>query len=190
MHRTRRMSDVAGSVLPGSRRGFTLIEAALVTVIVGVGVLAIVQAEQAYIQQNNVAQRMGTALLLANEIREMTMGMPQRDPISGAGNWGPEAGENSVADFDDLDDLDGAAGAGTTYAPPISALRQNFANLPGWSQAVTVENVLDGDVSSAAAAPDGSTSVMRVTCRVLYQRPGTDQPAEITRLTWLRSGTP
>lgn len=169
-------------------RGFTLIEAALVTVIVGVGVLSIVQAEQAYHQQNDLSGRMGTALLLANEIRELTMGLPQRDPISGGAAWGPEAGENSVADYDDLDDFDGANGAGTTFSPPIDALRQSLSNLPGWSQIVTVQNVLDGNVSSAVVAPDGSTSMMRITCRVLYQAPGQASATEITRLTWLRAG--
>ena len=56
--------------------GFTLIEAALTTVIIGTGVLAIVGAQQAYHQKNAWAQRTGTAMLLANEIREMTMPLP------------------------------------------------------------------------------------------------------------------
>ena len=187
----RRLSPVPSSAfrVPSSlRRGFTLIEAALVTVIVGVGVLSIVQAEQAYHQQNDIAGRMGTALLLANEIRELTMGLPQRDPIGGASHWGPESGELTVADYDDLDDFDGSQGTGTTISPPINALRQPLTNMTGWSQVVTVENVLDGNVSSSTAAPDGSTSVMRITCRVLYQQPGKPVATEITRLTWLRSG--
>jgi len=45
------------TVLRTSRRakGFTLMEAALTTVIVGVGVLSIVEAQQAYHQKNDWA---------------------------------------------------------------------------------------------------------------------------------------
>lgn len=166
--------------------GFTLIETALVTVIVGVGVLAIVQAQQAYHQQNNYSQHIGTALLLANEIRELTLSMPQHDPIGGPNNWGPETGETSIATYDDLDDFDGA-GTGVTFDPPIDAQRQAVPNMTGWSQVVTVENVLPNDLSGAAA-PDLSTDTVRMTCRVLYQSPIDQAPSEITRLTWVRAG--
>lgn len=166
--------------------GFTLIETALVTVIVGVGVLAIVQAQQAYHQQNNYSQHIGTALLLANEIRELTLSMPQHDPIDGPNNWGPETGEGAVAAYDDLDDFDGN-GTGTTFDPPIDAQRQTVPNMTGWSQVVTVENVLPNDLSGTAA-PDLSTDTVRMTCRVLYQSPIDQAPSEITRLTWIRAG--
>jgi len=169
--------------------GFTLIETALVTVIVGVGVLAIVQAQQAYHQQNHYSQNIGTALLLANEIRELTLNMPQHDPIGGPNNWGPESNETSVANYDDLDDFDGASGAGETFDPPIDAQRNTVPDMPGWSQHVIVENVLENDLSGSAA-PDQSTDTVRITCRVLYQSPQDQAPSEVTRLTWVRAGGP
>ena len=103
------------------RRAFTLIEASLATVIVGVGVLAIVEAQQAFLQKNAWSTHTSTAMFLANEIREMTRNMPRHDAFSGGvyfldptahtgfRGWGPEPDEVSALDFDDLDDFDGVA---------------------------------------------------------------------------------
>ena len=165
---------------------FTLIETALAMVIISTGVLAIMAAEQAYHQNNAWSQRVGTALLLANEIRELTVNLPRYDPITGDATWGPEANEATVDEFDDLDDFDGPLGEGTVYSPPIDANRQNIPNMERWTQVVTVENVLENMVNGAAA-PDNSTNVLRITCRVLFQTPDMSEPSEITQLTWYRA---
>ena len=170
------------------QRGFTLIEASLVTVIVGVGVLAIVSAQQAYHQQNDISTRMGTALLLANEMRELTLGLPQHSPISGTATFGPEANETNPTQYDDLDDFAGTNGKGTTITPPMNSLRQTIPNMTGWSQVVTVENVLPNFLNATTPAPQGSTDTLRITCAVLYQPPGAKAPYEVTRLTWVRAG--
>lgn len=162
-------------------------EAALVTVIVGVGVLAIVAAQQAYHIENAWSQRVGTALLLANELRELTMSLPPHDPITGTQYWGPEPNEPGLEQFDDLDDFDGADGLGIAFAPPIDALRQNVPNMNGWSQRIVVENVLPSFVSAENPAPDGTTDLLRITVRVMYQSPQDAEPREVTRLTWVHS---
>lgn len=172
--------------------GFTLIEAALTTVIVGTGVLAIVAAQQAYHLKNEWAQRTGTAMLLANEIRELTLTLPVHDPITGANHLGPEPDETSVADYDDVDDFAGPVsgsgyGAGTTFSPPINALRQPLSDLEGWSQVVKVVNVLTDNISVSddMAQPLGTTDLVRVTVRVMHQGPHQDEPSLVTQLTWL-----
>ena len=58
-------------------RGFTLVEAALATVIIGTGVLAIVFAQQTFHAQNGWAMRAATGMRLASEIREMTFNLPR-----------------------------------------------------------------------------------------------------------------
>jgi hypothetical protein len=167
----------------GSRKsGFTLIETALAVVIVGTGVLAILAAQQAYHQHNMWSQRIGTALLLANEMRELTMNMPRFDPITGEDTFGPEGNEPTVMQYDDLDDFHGA-----TFSPPIDAHRLTIPNMDRWTQVVTVENVLPNMVNGTAV-PNNSTDVVRITCRVLYQSPTMNEPLEITRLTWIRAG--
>ena len=86
-----------------ARRGFTLIETALATIIVGVGVVAIVSAQQAFHIKNNWSTHASTATLLGNEIREMTLNLPRHDPVTGQAYWGSEPNETWVGDFDDID---------------------------------------------------------------------------------------
>ncbi len=171
--------------------GFTLIEAALATVIVSTGVLSILAAQQAYHRKNNWANHSGTAMLLANEIRELTYGMPMHDPITGASNFGPESGETNVKLFDDLDDFAGVItngrGAGTTFSPPINALRETIPGMTGWSQHVKVENVLEDNisVSSQNTMAIGSTNLMRITVTVFYQSPVDEEPQVMGTLMWV-----
>lgn len=102
------------------RSGFTLLETAMATIIIGVGVLAILEAQQAFHKSNSWSSQAATATLLANEIREMTRKLPRHDPVTGLmlvdnggsttlSGWGPEPGEVLVTDFDDIDDFDGLA---------------------------------------------------------------------------------
>ena len=99
--------------------GFTLIETSMATVIIGVGVVAMVDAQSAFIISNQWSSHAASATFLANEIREFVRSMPKHDPVNGLtliddgnGNsilsgWGVDAGEVVVTDFDDIDDFDG-----------------------------------------------------------------------------------
>lgn len=173
--------------------GFTLIEAALTVVIISTGVLAIMSAQQAFHKKNDWAQRSGTALLLANELRELTKTLPKHDPFTNTETLGPEPNENGVADFDDVDDFAGVVtagvGAGTTFNPPINALRQEIPDMERWTQQVTVANVLQDNISSTFTQPIGTTDLMRVTVTVLYESPtDTNQghgPSPVTTLSWI-----
>jgi hypothetical protein len=172
------------------RRGFTLIEATLTTVIVGTGVLAIVAAQQAYHIKNDWAQRAATGLLLANELREMTLTLPMHDPFTGTSSVGPEANELTVDDYDDLDDFAGPVdvngfGAGLTFNPPINALRLPIADLPGWTQQIEVTSVLPDNISSTFTQPLATTDLARVSVSVRYQGPNDTAPLTITTLTWV-----
>ena len=128
------------------RGGFTLIETALATVIVGVGVLAMVSAQQAFHQKNAWSTHASIATALGNEIRELTWSLPQHDPVTGDAFWGPEGdNETWVGDFDDLDDFDGA-GDGLIFSAtlnngPINARREIIPNMAGWSQTIRVFNL-------------------------------------------------
>lgn len=183
-----------------SRSGFTLIEAALTMVIVGVGVLAMVSAQQAYHQKNDWAQRTGTAQMLANEVRELTLTLPHHDPITGDANLGPESNEVSttpdpqvdVANYDDLDDFAGAVtgagyGGGVTFNPPINGLRLDIEGLDQWSQVVTVENVFPDNLVAGPSdiQPLGSTDMMRVSVAINYQLNDTAPIDTITTMTWI-----
>ena len=171
--------------------GFTLIETALATVIVSTGVLSIMAAQQAYHRKNDWAQRTGAALLLANELRELTLPLPMHDPITGSANMGPEVDEINAGDYDDLDDFAGVVtigqGAGITFEPPINALSLPIDDLDGWSQHIDVHNVLPQNisVSDELTQPLGTTDMMRINVTVFYQGPQDDQPIAMTTLTWV-----
>ena len=169
--------------------GFTLIEAALTMVIVGTGILAMVSAQQAYHIKNDWAQRTGTAQLLANELREMTLALPHHDPITGSATLGPESNEPGVADWDDLDDfagtVSGGYATGVTFNPPINGLRQEVPDLNRWAQVVTIENVLPENIKAATAQPLGSTDMIRMTVTVTYHEPGDSTAQPVTELTWV-----
>jgi hypothetical protein len=169
-----------------SRSGFTLIETALATIIVGVGVLSIVAAQQAFHRQNTWSTNAGVAAYLGNEIREMTLNLPRHDPVTGTAFWGPEPNEPGLGDYDDVDDFDGA-GNGTIFSAalgngPINAQRQVITNMPGWAQSVTVRNVNPQDITAAGA--DGSSKMMRVEVVITNHGPQDNQPVEITRVSW------
>ena len=138
-------------------------------VIIGVGILAYVDAQSAFTQNNTWSSHSGTATLLANEIREMVRRLPRHDAVTGlyiegtgAGatlrGWGLESGEIVSTDIDDIDDLDGAVfGLGGTFPGPIDAFGNMIPaidddgnirsdegvvrSLEGWTQRVTVTKV-------------------------------------------------
>lgn len=199
-----RREPIPASAEPGNRcaprrrraAGFTLIEAALTTVIVGTGVLAIVAAQQAYHQKNAWSQRTGTAMLLANEIREMTWSMPLTDPQGGEVRG---AEESSVSLFDDLLDfagtIDGAGfGSGVTfgangdYPGPINAMRGVIPEMSRWSQHIRIASVQPDNIGADFGDTIGLVSdpeMLRVTVTVSYQEPQADQPEPVTTLTWV-----
>ena len=97
-------------------RGFTLIEAAIATMIVGSGIVAVMGAQRAFHLQNEWAAEAATAQQLGAEMRELMLGLPQRDPVTNDDLWGAEPDESGAGDFDDLDDFDGAASTRPTEA--------------------------------------------------------------------------
>ncbi len=170
-------------------QGFTLIEAALTTIIVGTGVLALVGAQQAYTVKNDYAVRANLGQMLANEIRELTANKPHHDPITGAANYGPEPGELAITDYDDLDDFAGAVtagfGTGLSFNPPINAAGVPIPNLDRWTQEVRVSNVDPTNISvtQANTLPIGTTDVMRVTVTMRY-RENNGTLTTVNTMTW------
>ena len=130
------------------------------TVIIGVGVVAMLQLLATGTVSNVEGTKMTTGMNFANSIHELTLSLNFSDPTTPT-NWGHETGE-TTATYDDIDDLDGK-----TFSPPIDARRVAQSNYTDWSQQVTVESV-DPDLLTATV-PDGTTPTARVTCKVLHK---------------------
>jgi prepilin-type N-terminal cleavage/methylation domain-containing protein len=168
-----------------SRRGFTLIEAMLTLVIVGVGFFSMLGLYAACSTQNRVSGNMTTAMLLANNVQEAMANATFNDPLSGKVVFGPEASE-TLATFDDVDDFDGQ-----NFTPPIDSMRQQIPELEKYSQAVTVVPVYPNRLSSNSdpdapeIADSTYTGAVRITVVVIYTgRPETAY--EAYRMSWIK----
>ena len=167
-------------------RGFTLAEAALTTVIVGLGILSMIELFANCTAQNSAAARMTTAMLLTSHIQEAMAGLPFNDPFTGSGHFGPEAGE-TLATYNDVDDFDGAR-----FNPPIDATRQSLPLQQQYTQVVSVMPVYTNQLSANTneSAPTISkstyTGAVRVRVKILYQRTPADPATEVYRADWIR----
>src|SRR5690606_180620 len=122
------------------RRGFTLIESAIVLVIVGVGTVATIQLLAAGTVANGDAHRLTTGINLARGVQEMTQSM-------------------SFAQVLALD--------GRTWSPPVDSMGQAQADFTGWQQDVAVTKV-DPNRLSLSLPSTTETPMARVTATVTY----------------------
>lgn len=174
------------------RRGFTLIETGLATVIVGLALVATFRLFAACTQQNSVSTRMTSAMMLAENVHEAMIGLLFNDPGTGSTTFGPEAGE-TLATYDDVDDFNGpVTGTGTMFNPPIDSQRNVLANLGKFTQHVTVWPVYlnNLETNSNPAAPDLPQTTyqgaLRIRVRILHQANPAEPPIELYRQSWIR----
>ncbi len=137
----------ARSVARRVRRGFTLIEAALVTVIIGIGVVGMLELLAVGTETNSDGTELTTAMNLANNIREISLGMDFYDPQDLADGsaekpktWNTK--EASVDLYDNVLDLDNCV-----FNPPLNGTREKMDAYGSWTQIVMVDSVLDEDIS-------------------------------------------
>jgi len=117
---------------PSRARGFTLIEASLASVIIGVGFLGMLQLLAAGTMTNLEGAETTTAVNLTKNIREMTL----------------------TQTYSQVSALN------RTYSPPIDSRGQTLNEFSNWQQTVSVQpvdpNRLTLDVSVPTQAPCGS----------------------------------
>jgi prepilin-type N-terminal cleavage/methylation domain-containing protein len=167
MNQTNRTNTAA-------RGGFTLIEAMIAMLIIGLTIAALVASTGAFSRTNAAGIDLSTAEFLIEEIREMTASLPIVDPTTGTATFGPEAGETGLAQCDDLDDFNGAS-----YCPPIDINRVAMANFANFTQQVQVRNVAVNNFSAVVA--NHSTNFYRVTVTILMNG------SALTSATWIRA---
>jgi len=163
------------------RPGFTLIEAALTTAIVGFGVMATMSLFAACARQNATATRMSAAMMLANNVQEATANLAFSDPIMGKSTFGPEGGE-TLSSFDDVDDFDGQS-----LNPPIDGLRGNISEMSQYTQVVSVDPVDPNQLTLTLPKTITNRSVLRIRTRIMYRRSPGEPAEEIYRTDWVRS---
>jgi hypothetical protein len=175
-----------------ARSGFTLTEALLATVIVGVGVLSSLNLFCACTESANKAAQATTGRTLAENVRESMAALAFCDPVSGATAWGPETGETSPTQYDDVDDYDGTDGKGTTFNPPIDGMRNPIPALAQYTQVVTIMPVNPNDPSAneneaSPTLPKGAyTGALRVRVRIYFQQTPASVKSLVFTESWVR----
>ncbi len=153
------MNAVAGNIKLRAAAGFTLIEAMIASILIGIAIVALMTGSGAFTMANGAGIDLSTAEFLLEEIKGLTAPLPVVDPETETAVFGAESGE-VLADYDDLDDFDGA-----TFSPPIDVSRQPLDNFSAFSQQVTVENVNASDFT--AVVGDHGSDFVRVTTTIL-----------------------
>jgi prepilin-type N-terminal cleavage/methylation domain-containing protein len=149
------------------RRGFTFIEVAVATVVIGLGMAGLVSMMGASGKVNSSATELTTAMNLANNIHELTERLLYTD-----GHWGKETGE-TISNCDSCDDLNGMApGSGsTTVVDCVGQPMPTVAGMDwsGWQQQISCALVDPTNVTQTIASTDTSVNnVMRITCTIVH----------------------
>jgi len=135
-------------------KGFSLVEVAVATAIVGVGIAALMTSISSGTIVNSSGQKLTQANFLAQEIREWTLRLPFKDPdVGDASNPPGPDGTNPqtfVDDFDDLYDINGL-----TFNPPRDGTGSPISNLAGWSQTLKL-SWRDGSNLRSTVSPGSS----------------------------------
>jgi type II secretory pathway pseudopilin PulG len=169
-------------------RGFTLIEAALATIIVGVGIVSTMELFAACSQQAVGANQTTTAMMLANNVHEAVVGLSFADPTFQHQYFGPEPGE-TLATYNDVDDFDGSK-----FNPPIDAQRNKIPSLSQYTQVVSVWPVYPNKLSANSTADTAKTpdipkttytGALRIRVRVMFQATPTATAEEVYEASWV-----
>jgi len=161
----------------------------MVTVIVGFAVLAMLQLLAAGSVTNSESAEMTTAVTLASNIRELSLGLPlydpDQDPKVAPRVWNSK--EASVQLYDNITDLDGNADTWNNpndpidgyqkFQPPIDGTRKSIAGLSNWAQYVKVETV-SPDNLRIVLPQDPDAEAARITVKV------TKDGVEVYRARW------
>lgn len=154
------------------KHGFTLIEALIAVLLVGLAIVSLVAANISFTKANGVGADLSTAEFLLEQVKELTAMLPVVDPETTTSVFGPE--EGGLAAYDDVDDFDSA-----NFSPPISTGRVVLNDFAAFSQQVTVENVSASNFEQVVA--DHGSDFIRVTVKVLLNS------KEISSASWIRA---
>ena len=163
-----------GGSIRGGRPGFLLIEAALTTIIIGVGVVALVQLLAVGTKNNDTSAQMTTAVNLANNIHEIMAGLPLYDPNYPT-TWNPNL--SSVSNYGGITEFDGG-----TFSPPLDNTRAAMSGYGAWSETITVQSLNEDNLGTTVT--DSTTqNAARVTVTVSHSG------AQVYQASWVAAAT-
>jgi len=148
---------------PCVRRGFTLMETGLATIIIGLSVMSVMELLAKGTISNYDGAQQTTAINLAKNIREMCLDLHFTDPVT-PNNWGLDAGESASnpSTINDLNDLDGLS-----FCPPLDSRKVPIAGWTDWTQSIVVHSVDPNRLT--LDVPDGTTPANRITVTISHK---------------------
>lgn len=143
--------------------GFTLIEAAVATVVIALGIVALLAAMGAGARNAQASQQLTTSVLLTQEIHEWMVALPFSDPDPGDQGKPPGSdGSDPQVFVDDFDDL-----MNVTYSPPRDGRGVAIDDLKDWAQTITLSWLDPGDFT--VTLPPGDSDLVDVRVDITYQ---------------------
>lgn len=131
------------------RRGFSLIEVAISSLLVGTILAAAMSTTGAVLRFRSSTSDLARATLLATSLLAEIQQKPYFDPNQTPG-FGRESGEAARSQFDDVDDYDA-----WTESPPKNQAGVDLSGLTGWSRSVTVARAQRAAPMQTAASDEG-----------------------------------
>lgn len=139
------------------RRGLTLIEVTVSTVLVGVLLVGSLKTAAAVAKSRGMTNERDRGLALADEMMTAILAMPYSDPTQPVGNF-QQNSTPAWGTFDDIDDFHWVANT-----PPQDADGTVRTDLAGWTRSVDVFAVTPGD----PLTPGAEAGVRSVTVTVV-----------------------
>ncbi len=133
----------------GHRSGFSLIEVAVSSILVGSILVAALSTTGAVFRFRSSTSNVARAALLATELLAEIQNQPYSDPNQ-TPVLGRETGETLRAHFDDVDDY-----ASWTESPPKTLAGANLTGFTGWSRSVSVVRAQRNSPMQNAAGDEG-----------------------------------
>lgn len=159
------MSTPRTSTTPAHRRGITLVEVVLSSLVLSFVATGAVRLLVAVVDRREASVRDTTGAQLAEQLLAEAMARPFESPAASRnGEFGRSAAEGVASGwgvFDDCDDFDG-----WTASPPESGDGTAIGGLDGWTRRAGVDWVTTADLNTAAVGP---TDVKRITVVAEYQ---------------------
>jgi prepilin-type N-terminal cleavage/methylation domain-containing protein len=133
----------------GARSGFSLIEVAISSILVGSIMVAALSTVGAVLRFRSSTSDSVRAALLATDLLAEIQNQPYSDPNQTPG-FGKESGETARAQFDDVDDYDS-----WTETPPKNRVGTNLTGFTGWTRSVTVVRAQRNSPMTNAGTDEG-----------------------------------
>mgnify|MGYP001317634208 CR=1 FL=1 len=151
------MNQRTADPLPRSARSFTLVEAVLATLIVGVMLTAVVNTVAAARSGESLLAARARGLVLARNLMAEVLQQAYADPTNGLGSWGIDAGEltGNRSLFDDVDDYNA-----WLASPPQNKDGTLVPQSTGYEESMSVNWVTPGNLLQTSASETGIKKIV------------------------------